>query len=359
MDLVEFVALHRNNQQGGCLLSVQIARLSARMGEVLSGILSTCPDARRRPQNQPTGVSSAAGTAGGKSCAGDERREREEHQLGALKRDAGRGASRPQIANLIFSPRKKTTGQSDVSAACQAGIRLIRPSRSRATRAEPPRRPHRSPSSPGKDPHASVVAAGAGVRCIADSSATISEVVAQWLVCCVVVPAPRRFAARPSRRAARTTAWGSSGRRSMRSHVTWCHFTHETRLRNVKNDLASTAEYASHVRVALNSINEGSQCGEWSLNPPAWTRYPIILTPPDPDAPSTRTRTRRLMGRQSGFIAMHAALASGEVDVCLIPEINTPLDGQGGVLVGLRGTCHRTRSFQTLYTTRKCRSARL
>ena len=44
----------------------------------------------------------------------------------------------------------------------------------------------------------------------------------------------------------------------------------------------------------------------------------------------------RLMGRQSGFIAMHAALASGEVDVCLIPEISTPLDGPGGVLAHVR-----------------------
>lgn len=29
----------------------------------------------------------------------------------------------------------------------------------------------------------------------------------------------------------------------------------------------------------------------------------------------------KLMGRQSGFIAMHASLASGQVDVCLIPEV--------------------------------------
>ncbi|OUS49238.1 putative phosphofructokinase [Ostreococcus tauri] len=40
----------------------------------------------------------------------------------------------------------------------------------------------------------------------------------------------------------------------------------------------------------------------------------------------------RLMGRQSGFIAMHAALASGNTDVCLIPEIDCPLEGSGGVL---------------------------
>lgn len=44
----------------------------------------------------------------------------------------------------------------------------------------------------------------------------------------------------------------------------------------------------------------------------------------------------RLMGRQSGFIAMNAALASGEVDVCLIPEIDVPLDGPGGVLSHIR-----------------------
>ena len=32
----------------------------------------------------------------------------------------------------------------------------------------------------------------------------------------------------------------------------------------------------------------------------------------------------KLMGRQSGFIAMHASLASGQVDVCLIPEVIFP-----------------------------------
>jgi len=83
---------------------------------------------------------------------------------------------------------------------------------------------------------------------------------------------------------------------SMRSHVTWCHFTHEPRLRNAENDLASIAEYASHARMALNSKNQGSQCGERSLNPPAWTRYPIILTPPDPDAYAYRTKLALAMG---------------------------------------------------------------
>jgi len=40
----------------------------------------------------------------------------------------------------------------------------------------------------------------------------------------------------------------------------------------------------------------------------------------------------KLMGRDSGFIAMHAALASGEVDVCLIPEVEFSMDGANGVV---------------------------
>eukprot|EP01026_Neomeris_dumetosa_P049004 TRINITY_DN42536_c1_g2_i1.p1 TRINITY_DN42536_c1_g2~~TRINITY_DN42536_c1_g2_i1.p1 ORF type:complete len:564 (+),score=76.93 TRINITY_DN42536_c1_g2_i1:46-1692(+) len=39
----------------------------------------------------------------------------------------------------------------------------------------------------------------------------------------------------------------------------------------------------------------------------------------------------KLMGRQSGFIAMLASLASGVVDICLIPEIIFDLDGPHGV----------------------------
>lgn len=40
----------------------------------------------------------------------------------------------------------------------------------------------------------------------------------------------------------------------------------------------------------------------------------------------------KLMGRSSGFIAMYASLASGQVDVCLIPEVPFTLDGPNGVL---------------------------
>jgi 6-phosphofructokinase 1 len=40
----------------------------------------------------------------------------------------------------------------------------------------------------------------------------------------------------------------------------------------------------------------------------------------------------KLMGRNSGFIAMHATLASRDVDCCLIPESPFYLDGKGGLL---------------------------
>jgi len=41
----------------------------------------------------------------------------------------------------------------------------------------------------------------------------------------------------------------------------------------------------------------------------------------------------RLMGRNSGYISMMATLAAGDVDVCLIPEIDFDLDGPHGLLV--------------------------
>ncbi|MBU0676603.1 MAG: ATP-dependent 6-phosphofructokinase [Verrucomicrobia bacterium] len=40
----------------------------------------------------------------------------------------------------------------------------------------------------------------------------------------------------------------------------------------------------------------------------------------------------KLMGRQSGFIAAHAALASQVVDFVLVPEVRFTLDGPGGLL---------------------------
>ncbi|KAK9119290.1 hypothetical protein Scep_017383 [Stephania cephalantha] len=40
----------------------------------------------------------------------------------------------------------------------------------------------------------------------------------------------------------------------------------------------------------------------------------------------------KLMGRNSGFIAMHATLSSGQIDVCLIPEVPFKLDGPYGLL---------------------------
>eukprot|EP00891_Asterochloris_glomerata_P002507 jgi/Astpho2/2507/e_gw1.00048.51.1_t len=43
----------------------------------------------------------------------------------------------------------------------------------------------------------------------------------------------------------------------------------------------------------------------------------------------------KLMGRQSGFIAMQASMAAGVVDVCLIPEVNFALDGDQGLFAYL------------------------
>lgn len=43
----------------------------------------------------------------------------------------------------------------------------------------------------------------------------------------------------------------------------------------------------------------------------------------------------KLMGRDAGFIAAGATLASQEVNYCLIPEINFPLDGKNGLLTNL------------------------
>ncbi|KAL7612865.1 hypothetical protein Lser_V15G06974 [Lactuca serriola] len=44
----------------------------------------------------------------------------------------------------------------------------------------------------------------------------------------------------------------------------------------------------------------------------------------------------KLMGRSSGFIAMHASLASGQIDICLIPEVPFELHGSHGVLNHLK-----------------------
>lgn len=50
------------------------------------------------------------------------------------------------------------------------------------------------------------------------------------------------------------------------------------------------------------------------------------------------------MGRNSGFIACHAALASREVDCCLVPEEPFVLRGSGGVLEYLEATLDKKGS---------------
>ena len=39
----------------------------------------------------------------------------------------------------------------------------------------------------------------------------------------------------------------------------------------------------------------------------------------------------KLMGRQSGFIATYASIASGEVDICLIPEVGSRTPPAGAI----------------------------
>jgi len=43
----------------------------------------------------------------------------------------------------------------------------------------------------------------------------------------------------------------------------------------------------------------------------------------------------KLMGREAGFIAAHATLASADVNFCLVPEVPFAMDGEGGFLAAL------------------------
>jgi 6-phosphofructokinase 1 len=57
----------------------------------------------------------------------------------------------------------------------------------------------------------------------------------------------------------------------------------------------------------------------------------------------------KLMGREAGFIACYAALASGDADFVLIPEIPFKLDGEDGVLARVRRqACERGRAVVVL-----------
>ncbi|KAK2422208.1 ATP-dependent 6-phosphofructokinase [Trifolium repens] len=42
------------------------------------------------------------------------------------------------------------------------------------------------------------------------------------------------------------------------------------------------------------------------------------------------------MGHSSGFIAMQSSLASGQIDICLLPEVPFNLHGPHGVLSHLK-----------------------
>eukprot|EP00980_Cylindrotheca_fusiformis_P004572 scaffold977_cov128-Cylindrotheca_fusiformis.AAC.8 len=44
----------------------------------------------------------------------------------------------------------------------------------------------------------------------------------------------------------------------------------------------------------------------------------------------------KLMGRSAGYIAVHATMSSGDVDLCLVPEVPTVLEGELGCLPHIR-----------------------
>jgi 6-phosphofructokinase 1 len=51
----------------------------------------------------------------------------------------------------------------------------------------------------------------------------------------------------------------------------------------------------------------------------------------------------KMMGRQSGFLATHAAIASGDVNFILIPEIQFDLEGENGLFAALRRRLQKRR----------------
>ncbi|MBK8978056.1 MAG: ATP-dependent 6-phosphofructokinase [Planctomycetes bacterium] len=63
----------------------------------------------------------------------------------------------------------------------------------------------------------------------------------------------------------------------------------------------------------------------------------LVLTAAHAEARAARNGVGlvKLMGRHSGFIAAHATLASADVNFCLIPEVDVPMDGEGGFLQAL------------------------
>ncbi len=68
-----------------------------------------------------------------------------------------------------------------------------------------------------------------------------------------------------------------------------------------------------------------------------------------PCRPRTAVGMVKVMGRHSGFIACYSALAKGDADFVLIPEVPFALDGEDGVLAAIRkrglrqGACGRGR----------------
>jgi len=61
----------------------------------------------------------------------------------------------------------------------------------------------------------------------------------------------------------------------------------------------------------------------------------------------------KLMGRDAGFIAIHAAIASGEANYCLVPEVPFSLEGPRGLFASLRERLSR-RSHAVIVVAEGC-----
>ena len=59
--------------------------------------------------------------------------------------------------------------------------------------------------------------------------------------------------------------------------------------------------------------------------PPYWKPFPAIILGIPPFVKTAGVGIVKLMGRDSGFVAMHAATAADVVDLCMIPEVKVDM----------------------------------
>lgn len=80
-------------------------------------------------------------------------------------------------------------------------------------------------------------------------------------------------------------------------------------------------------RKAINSAVVESQCTPSGIGKRGW--HPRLNAAPSASHRCSLTFSGivKLMGRHAGYISAHATLASRQVDLCLIPEVEFPMQG--------------------------------